>query len=119
MGAPCVLAPQLVQWVHEEEPEVDFACVLANPEYEAWFVCAAESLSEHLELPPGETIPTEPESTGSKEAWIERHFRGSYSPTVDQPSMTAAMDLALCRERCPSFDKLCRELEARCTAGSS
>ena len=31
----------------------------------------------------------------------------------NQPRMTAAMDLALCRRRSPSFDKLCRELKQR------
>lgn len=36
-----------------------------------------------------------------------------YSETQDQPRMTAQMDLALCRRRCPSFDKLCRELASR------
>ena len=30
-----------------------------------------------------------------------------------QPGMTQAMDMALCRRRSPSFDKLCRELERR------
>lgn len=34
-------------------------------------------------------------------------------PTVDQPAMTSHMDLHLARERSPSFDKLCRELERR------
>jgi hypothetical protein len=36
-----------------------------------------------------------------------------YAETVDQPRLTAAMDLQMCRERSKSFDKLCRELEKR------
>jgi predicted ATPase len=39
--------------------------------------------------------------------------RVKYSETIDQPAMTADMDLSLCRRRSPSFDKLCRELEKR------
>lgn len=31
----------------------------------------------------------------------------------DQPRLTAAMDLFLCRSRSRSFDKFCRELERR------
>ncbi len=117
--APCLLAPRLVEMVRNEEPEVDFACVLATPEYETWFVCAAESLGGHLALPNADTIPANPETTRSKKAWLQRYFRGTYSPTVDQPRLTAAMDLALCRERCPSFDKLCRELETRSSLARS
>lgn len=52
-----------------------------------------------------------------RKAWIEKRIKApKYSETVDQPAMTAAMDLALCRSRSPSFDKLCRELEKRCGA---
>jgi len=89
-------------------------CVLANPEYETWFVAAAESLEDFLDLGGGETLSEDPEKDGLKKAWIESRFRGlRYSETVDQPRMTAAMDLALCRSRSPSFDKLCRELSKR------
>ena len=42
--------------------------------------------------------------------WVADRFKGHYSETVDQPALTAKMDLDLCRERSPSFDKLCREL---------
>lgn len=49
-----------------------------------------------------------------RKAWIEKRIKApKYSETVDQPAMTAAMDLKLCRSRSPSFDKLCRELEKR------
>lgn len=113
---PCRLAPQLVAAMRDAEPDVDFVCVLANPEYETWFVGAAESLGEHLALRANEVIPDAPESTGSKKAWIAERFPGPYSPTVDQPRLTAAMDLTLCRRRCPSLDKLCRELERRLTS---
>ncbi len=114
--AVCRLAPQLLQIARSVRPQVDMACVLANVEYETWFVAAAESLAEHLRLAPGEPPPA-PESTRSGKAWIERRFRGiKYSETVDQPSMTAAMDLHLCRSRSPSFDKLCRELLLRLVA---
>lgn len=111
--APCQLAPRLVETVREGEPDVGFACVLANPEYETWFVGAAESLQAQMDLPQPEEIPHDPESKRLKKAWVARYLKGTYSPTVDQPRLTAAMDLACCRERCPSFDKLCRELEKR------
>jgi hypothetical protein len=36
---------------------------------------------------------------------------GRYTPADDQVRLTAKMDLDLCRRRCPSFDKLIRDVE--------
>lgn len=112
--APCLLGPQLLQAARESRSDVDVACVVANVEYETWFVAAAESLSpDYLDLA-GTIVPAEPERARSAKAWIRRRFRGTrYSETQDQPKMTAKMNLGLCRRRSPSFDKLCRELERR------
>lgn len=111
---PCELAPTLLKRAQDAHADLDVVCVLANPEYETWFVAAAESLEDFLDLEDGETLSEDPEKDGLKKAWIESRFRGlRYSETVDQPRMTAAMDLELCRSRSPSFDKLCRELRTR------
>lgn len=111
---PCELAPMLLQRTRRDD--LDMACVLANPEYETWFVAAASSLSQYLRVE-GEPV-ADPESNRLKKAWVEQRFIGSpYSPPIDQPRLTAAMDLSLCRVACPSFDKLCRELEQRLLAG--
>lgn len=110
---PCLLAPRLTGMVHQELEHLDFACILANSEWETWFVAAAESLSDYLDLPAGQAVPEDPEARGLKKAWIQERFRGKYSPKLDQPRLTARMDLTLCRRRSPSFDKLCRELENR------
>ena len=84
--------------------------VLAVREYETWFVGAASSLERFLNLT--SAIPVDPEQSGHKKRWIEDRFRGTrYSETIDQPRMTAEMDLDLCRDHCPSFDKLCRDIE--------
>ena len=92
--------------------DADVSCVIANIEYETWFVAAAESLDEFLSLEDGSAIPVDPEHARHGKGWIQKRFRGpGYSETADQPRMTQAMDLALCRQRSPSFDKLCRELK--------
>ena len=84
--------------------------VFAVREFETWFVGSAESLEKYLRL--DLPIPKAPETAGSQKRWIEKRFRGSrYSETVDQPKMTASIDIELCRKRCPSFDKLCREIQ--------
>jgi hypothetical protein len=112
---PCVLAPELLAWAKNERSDVDIICVVANIEYETWFIAAAESLRDYLNVPDGIVIPDDPEQQRQGKGWIERYFKGAkYSETQDQPAMTAKMDLALCRARSPSFDKLCRELALRC-----
>ncbi len=78
-----------------------------------WFAAACTSLEEYLDLSRG-SLPQEPERERLGKAWIQKRFRGtSYSETIDQPKLTSRMDLAACRRRSPSFDKLCRELEKR------
>jgi hypothetical protein len=111
---PCILGPQLLTVARKIRADADVSCVIANVEYETWFVAAAESLSKFLDLSKDSAVPDHPERTRQGKGWVQKRFRGiSYSPTVDQPAMTRAMDLTLCRQRSPSFDKLCRELKAR------
>ncbi len=110
--AACILAPRLLGWAKAAAEHVAVCCVLPNPEYETWFAAAAESLTDYVALQDGENAPTEPEKARHGKSWVQRRFKGvRYSETVDQPRLTARMDLQMCRQRSPSFDKLCRELE--------
>lgn len=109
-GPPCKLAPDLTKWMDEDHGDVDTACVLANLEYETWFVAAGESLG----LADTTDVPDKPERARSGKKWVQDRMPGRrYSETVDQPALTGQMDLQIARARSPSFDKLCRELEAR------
>jgi hypothetical protein len=111
---PCILGPGLLALAREVRACADISCVIANIEYETWFVAAAESLPEFLDLATDLAVPDDPERDRHGKGWIQKRFQGNrYSETIDQPAMTQAMDLALCRQRSPSFDKLCRELEHR------
>jgi len=104
---PCEIAPKLRAMVSDAGVEVSI--VIANLEYETWFVGAAESLGDFVSLP--SSVPDAPEDERCRKGWIEQRTKsGHYSETIDQPRFTARMDLAMCRNRCPSFDKLCREL---------
>ena len=113
---PKDLVPELVTLAQEAAGSSDTTVVLAKVEYETWFVAAAESLTDFLQLP-DDGPPTDPETQGCGKGWIEERFlKPKYSETIDQVKLTASMDLQVCRGRSPSFDKLCRELESR--AGS-
>jgi hypothetical protein len=114
---PCQLGPELLKLAQSHRADADISCVVANVEYETWLVAGASSLGDYIDLTQGSDLPEEPEKRRLGKHWIQQRFRGSrsYSPTVDQPAMTSRLDLRLARERSPSFDKLCRELEKRVT----
>jgi hypothetical protein len=116
---PAKKCPEMGAWLAKSHGHLDVCCVMAVQEYETWFVASAESLTNYLNIGTAD-IPPNPEESGSKKKWVSDRYNGTkYSETRDQPAMTAKMDLALCRRRSPSFDKLCRELEKRRTAASS
>jgi len=109
---PCELAPPLLDVVRRGRPHLDVAIVLAKSEFETWFAAAAESLTKFFDL--AVVAPAlDPEAARQRKATVQRWMHGAYAPTVDQPRLAQAMDLALCRSRSKSFDKLCRELEKR------
>lgn len=108
------LGPALLDRARAARPDFDITCVIANRMYETWFVAAAESLGAYLTLLPGEHVPVKVDAVGVGKGWIKQRIHGGkYSETVDQAALTSAMDLAMCRTRSRSFDKLCRELESR------
>jgi hypothetical protein len=109
---PCVLGSALQTLLLNKRPHLDSAVVIANVEYETWFVAAAESLKHYFDLSAG-YISDDPEAERQGKATVTKLMHGKYGETVDQPRLSAAMDLTLCRKRSPSFDKLCRELERR------
>lgn len=114
------LGPELLALARSQQATSEICCVLAVLEFETWFVAAAESLRRYLRIDAPTDIPADPESMGCRKAWIQQLFRGTkYSETVDQPKLTSAMDVALCRSRAPSFDKLCREILTRCQAAGA
>lgn len=110
--AACTLGPHLQMVANRERPHLDIAVTLAVKEFETWFIASAESLTDYFDLTAA-AIGENPESARQGKATVLKLTRGRYGETVDQPRFTAKMDLALCRARSRSFDKLCRELEKR------
>jgi hypothetical protein len=112
---PRTLAPQLLKWAREARSDADIACVLPHPMFETWFAAAASSLAGVNGLPPDLVTPQDPEEKKLGAGWVVKNLprNRSYAKTVDQPRFAAKMDLALCRQNSPSFDKLCRELAGR------
>ena len=115
---PAHLGPELLTRVRVVRSDLPTRTHLIVHEYETWFVAAADSLTRFLELKSGESVPADPEGERKRGKWVENRRRGArYKKTVDQPRMTAAMDLAVVRDRCPSFARLCRLLDEAAGTG--
>jgi hypothetical protein len=86
-------------------PDLDYRVVVANREYEAWFLASIRSMRGHpLIRPDAEPSPDPEKIRGAKEA-----FRGlmtvPYSETIHQAKFTALMDMGEAAG-CRSFRKL-------------
>jgi hypothetical protein len=109
---PAELGPRLLGWAQAARQDVPIALVMANREYEAWFLAAAESLRGHRGIEADIVAPADPEVIAGAKEWLTgRMPRGRpYSPMSHQASFSAAIDLELARHRAPSFEKLCRDV---------
>lgn len=110
---PARFGPHLVELALTARPDIPMGVVLANREFEAWFLAAAESLGGQRGLPKEIEPPTDPEAIRDAKGWLRKQMprHRKYTETADQPALAASFDLDLARTRSPSFDKCCREIE--------
>ena len=91
-------------------PHRRVAVVLANREFEAWFIAAAESLNGcrgfQSHTNDGQVDPEIPRNA---KGWMRERMPGGYGETTDQPAFSARFDLDLAHQRSRSFRKLCSE----------
>ncbi len=88
------------------------AVVVAQREFEAWFLGAEESLRGCRGIREDATCPPDPEAIrGAKEELSRNMANGRYLEVDDQPALAEAFDLDRARSACQSFDKFMREAE--------
>jgi len=115
---PAEVAPAILHRLRRQRPDIPCSVVLASREYEAWILAAATSLRGRHRVSRDASPPPDPEAIRDAKGYISHHLLvggGVYSPSIDQPSMTATFSLAEARA-CSSFDKLMRDFEALLTA---
>ncbi|CAN5583584.1 hypothetical protein BH24ACT4_BH24ACT4_03970 [soil metagenome] len=107
------LGPSLLARAETVRPGSLVAVVLAVKEYEAWFLAGASSIAGERGLRDDLAAPSDPEAIRDAKGWLQAQRTDglAYSPTLDQPALSALLDLELARAGSPSFDKLCREVE--------
>jgi uncharacterized protein DUF4276 len=105
---PKGFAPTLEAWAREAAGAKPSAVVIANREYEAWFLACMEGLRGHCRIAQGAVSHHAPESVRAAKEELERHMPAgvSYSPPVDQVKLTAHLDLERAYRSCRSFRKL-------------
>lgn len=106
-SCPATLGPQLLARVRAARSDLPSAVVLANREFEAWFLASAESLRGYRGLPDDLQSPANPEEIRGAKEWLERYV--PYAPTIDQAAFTSTFEFSAAR-RAPSFDKCYRDI---------
>ena len=76
------------------------------------FLAAARSLRGCRRLAEDLEPPPDPEAVRGAKEWLRRHQpqQFPYSERVDQPALTARIDLTQAREMSPSFDRCYRHV---------
>ena len=108
---PAELGPTLLDRAAQTRGDLPIAVVLANHEFEAWFLAAAESLRGKRELKNDIHSSRAPEAIRNAKGWLSERMgdNRTYRETRDQPALTALFDLEQARQA-NSFDKCYREI---------
>jgi hypothetical protein len=109
---PADLGPSLLDRATAVRPDRRISVVLANREFEAWFLAAAPSLGGRAGMPYDLAVPGNHETLRDCKGWLTHHRTdgGQYKPRVDQAPLADLFDLDLARANSASFDKFCRDV---------
>jgi hypothetical protein len=107
---PKTLGEDIYRRARQYVPHRRLSIVLANREFEAWFIAASRSLcgARGFSLAPDE--PVEAETPRDAKGWMKDRMQGgTYSPILDQPAFAARFDLQQALDNSRSFRKLYKE----------
>lgn len=114
---PAEMGAEIQKKAQQCVPHRRVSVVLANREYEAWFIAAAESLDGNRGFVFTPKDIADAERPRNAKGWMgERMAGGAYRETTDQPAFSAHMDLQQAFDRSRSFRKLCNEWERQVAA---
>lgn len=120
-NCPAKLGPDLLARARRARGDLKIRVVLAKPEFEAWFIGAAESIAGKCGLRADLRCPSNPEDRRNAKGWLSRHMphRRSYKPMQHQKALAGVFDIEAARKRAPSFDKFCRDVEGLLASAST
>jgi hypothetical protein len=111
---PAELGPELLERARQASCDIPVWVVIAKAELESWFVGSIESLRGERGIAESAAPPAEPEGVRGAKEWLSQRMPDNqpYLEVDDQPALAEQFDLERTRERCPSFDKFVRDVEA-------
>lgn len=107
---PATLGRLIYERAQQHIPHRRLSVVLANREFEAWFIAAGASLQgiRGFSNLPGDALNAE--VPRNAKGWMRQRMRSqTYSEILDQPAFTAKFDLQEAYDNSRSFRKLCKE----------
>ncbi|BBL74016.1 DUF4276 family protein [Methylomagnum ishizawai] len=115
---PAQLGAEVLERAKQVVPHRRVSVVIANREYEAWFIAAALSLDGKRGFCfSGQ--PIDPEINRDAKGWIKQRKRdGRYDEINDQSAFSQLIDLEQARRNSRSFRKLCDEWKRQCLGPS-
>lgn len=108
---PATTGPELLGRSLATRPHLPTTVILAKREYEAWFIAAIHSVSQHRDFLSPLSPPPEPEEIVGAKEWLTKRMRPgiAYSETRHQPAFTSMMDFAQAKTS-QAFRKLLRDM---------
>lgn len=111
---PKELASQVWQRAIKVIPHRRVSVVLANREFEAWFIASVESFNGRRGFVLGGAVAPDAETIRGGKEWLSKHIPdGKYHEVTDQPAFAALINLEKVHEKSRSFRKLCKEWVAQ------
>jgi hypothetical protein len=109
---PKALAPDLLRRAQAVCGDTPVAVVLAKREFEAWFLASLDSLRGRRGLAADVVCPANPEEIRDAKGYLTQAMLTgrTYVEVDDQPALAHEFDVQLTAQRCPSFDKLVRDV---------
>ncbi len=109
---PAILGPELLKRARSVRSDVRLAVVLAQREFETWFLAAAESLAGKAGLPQPLQPPPHPEERRGAKEWLAARLpHRKYIEPKHQPTFAECFDIEQARSTA-SFERLYREVAA-------
>jgi hypothetical protein len=90
---------------------VGIEIVIANQEYESWFLAAADSLRAHPDVRSDAVASTNPEGRRDAKRELEKLMLESYKETRHQPKFSALIDLKEASRNSRSFRRMVHAVE--------
>ncbi len=106
---PYLLTTRILAMANQSVPHLNLSVVIANREYEAWFIAASNSINRTREFTLTQQIPVDPDAPRDAKGWLGRQMNSGYNPILDQPAFSARFDLNEAWANSRSFRRLCDE----------